>query len=285
MAHDVTCSHCGAQLLSNDDQPCPFCGKKGCHIKVSLSDAVSLRDDLAIGLTDGKTGRSARHSDTRNPTDNKLIQGHIATLVKGNSAEAEAYFQSLVDPISSSLSAHKGTFFRGVPASKRDKIDGLRIGPRRKPKDGRYNSPGEKCIYLIDNPRFLSAELEGVLEMLVQRYNIPISELRIADLSVGNANLSNSLSLLLQMTERGTTSSGFDFESQLENKGRSRYALSQYVADSFKRRDWQGMYIPGVHGSPGDTYNNLVIFGACVDAWMTWTVNDYYEFNASTRDL
>ncbi len=278
MSHNTKCSHCGAELSPSSDQPCPFCGKTGRTIGVSLRDDISPRDDLAVNLTDGKTGRSAVHSDTRNPTDTILIQSNIKAFVAGEHFEMERYVDNLVAAFSSVLSGDYGTFYRGLDAACRDEIEGSRIGPAEKPSDGRYNTHSEECIYLIDDPLFLSLEI-GASEMLVQEYKIPLSKIRIADLSENNTEVENSLSLILQMTERGKTNSGFEFENYLQQKGMSRYLLSQSVARAFKQRGWQGMYVPGVHGGPGNTYRNLALFGKCVNDWKKWTIGDYYEYS------
>ncbi len=278
LANFTMCSHCGEELSPSGDQPCPYCGKMGRTICASLRDGISVRDDQAVGLTDGKTGRSAIHSDTRNPTETILIQSHIQTFVAGEPAEMGTSIDNLVAAFSSVLSGDYGTFYRGLDAASRYKIKGGRIGPALKPSDGRYNTRSEKYIYLIDDPAFLSFEI-GASKVLVQEYKIPLSKTRIADLSVNNTEVENSLSLILQMTERGKTSSGFEFENHLQQKGLSRYLLSQSVARVFKQRGWQGMYVPGVHGKPGNTYRNLALFGTCVNDWKKWAIGNYYEYS------
>jgi|GEM_PF-2053738 len=277
MSHDVTCTHCGSPLSPDGDQPCPVCGKTGRHICASISDGVSMRDDLAIRSTDGRTGRSALHSDTANPTDTVQIQASIDSFVNGDPRALEKCVSALVQGFGFRLDLDNRRFFRGVSTAARCRVVGRHLGPSPQPRDGRYNERGEQCIYLIDDWRFLPVEL-GTNELLVQEYLIPVDRLRIADLSAANTELSNGLALVFQMTERGRTSSGFEFERELVVKGKSRYAVSQTVARAFKQRRWQGMYIPGVHGTPGDTYRNLALFADCVKDWEEWTVGDYREF-------
>lgn len=275
MSRSDECLHCGRQLPPQKPQPCPYCGGTGRRLLVDVQDTVGMKDDLAIGITHGQTGRYALHADSAHPTDTLFIDDLVRKAADGRPDELWVYLDGLVAQFESAA-VIETAFYRGVSAGIRDKIVGSQIGPSPAPSQGRYNHKGEKCIYLIDNLSFLSAEV-GVRELLVQDFRVPLHELRVADLTPQNAAVSNSLSLVFQMTERGKTGAGFDFEDHLTNRGESRYFVSQLVADAFKRRGWQGLYIPGVHGEGGVTYRNLALFGDCVDRWQEWAIGTYRD--------
>jgi RES domain-containing protein len=149
------------------------------------------------------------------------------------------------------------------------------------PREGRYNKKEAKALYLIDHIEFLSREI-GEKEMLVQEYRINLSSIHVADLSPKNASISNSLSLLFQAAERGKTGSGFDFETELVRLGRSKYLISQLISAMFMNQDWQGLYVPGVHGKQENYYMNLAILGDCVDRWKDWTIGEYRIYSDGT---
>lgn len=272
MADGVVCSHCGYDLSPDGTQPCPSCGKTGRTIEVSVYERVVARDDHIMGIEQGETGRYAIHSDSKNPTDSLTIESLVQEFLSGRLAAFEAYLDRFVARFKAAA-AFKGTFYRGVDSSIKGLLLENVIGPSPTPGQGRYNLAGERCIYLIDNAQFLPTEL-GTESILVQKYVISLSTLKIADLSPGN-EIENSLSLVFQMTERGKTGSGYDFELELQKQGKSKYLLSQSTAQCFKDYGWQGLYVPGVHGKPGQLYRNLVLFGSCVDSWRDWTIGEY----------
>ena len=273
MLSDYECLHCGKQLPSEGGQQCPYCGKMGRKIKVMVADSVGVSDDLAIGITQGETGRYAVHSDSAHPTDTVLIEEYVQRFVEGRPGEFQDYLDGLVARFASAAT-FEGVFYRGVNSEIRDKIEGSQIGPSPTAAQGRYNVAGEKCIYLIDNLAFVHTEVDAA-KILVQEYRIALSQMKVANLTPENTAISNSLSLIFQMTERGKTGAGFDFEQKLDAQGNTRYLVSQCVALTFKRHGWQGLYVPGVHGSQGLTYKNLALFGACVDSWREWADGEY----------
>ncbi len=271
MAH---CMHCGSILPDDWTAACPQCGQTGKRIEVNVSDGVVERDDHKMGFTDGTTGRYAVHSDSVDPTDTLLIEKLVQDYVQGNTADLEAYIDQYVSPFDFRALV-EDTFYRGIPASKRPLIPGDRIGPALVSGEGRYNSSGRRALYLIDDLRFLSAEIKAT-EMLVQKYRINLSSLRVADLTSENEQLPNSLSLLFQAAERGATGAGWPFERELQSRGKSRYTLSQSLASAFDRRSWQGILVPGVHGAAGVHYRNLALWGDCVEAWQDWAVGPFF---------
>ena len=101
--------------------------------------------------------------------------------------------------------------------------------------------------------------------------------MRIADLSSENEALDNSLALAFQRAESGSAASGYKFEQVLEEKGESKYSVSQLLATCFKKKGWDGFFIPGVHGGSGKHYHNLTVWGAHLDSWHKWVKNDPFE--------
>ncbi|MEW5803224.1 MAG: hypothetical protein AB1847_14095 [bacterium] len=169
-------------------------------------------------------------------------------------------------------------FYRGVDISVKEKLKSLFIGPSPASKDGRYNREGERCLYLITDIEPLKSELKSS-ELLVQEYYIPVDRYKIADLASDNSELHNNLAIAFHMAERGATPSGYDIEKELEKRRRSKYSFSQLLASIFKRYNWDGLYIPGVHGSPGKYYCNMAIFDSIIDQWESWVKPGYYPKN------
>lgn len=252
----------------------------GKTLNVNVSDGIGVRDDIAIGSTDGKTNRSAIHSDSRNPTDTVKLQNHIIDYVEKDSDDLNFFIEQLVENFTTVLTLDKSTFYRGVDVSVKRHLTSNVIGPAPHPKYGRYNVKKEICLYLIDNFDFLFSELSAE-SVLVQKYSIPINDFKIANLSPNNKALHNSLALAFQMTERGKTSSGYDIEENLEKRGKNKYLVSQLLASHFKKYNWDGMYIPGVHGVSGVHYHNLSLFSSITNQWEQWTEGEYFEISNS----
>ena len=209
------------------------------------------------------------------PIDTSLIESHIKEFVVGHSAPFEGYLDDLVAHFGSQAT-FTGDFFRGVPSTT-DLKGKKTIGPSPYREENRYNVSTEKYIYLIDDLSFLPVEIRSNY-CLAQDYRIVLTTMKIANLSADNKDLVNSISLIFQMTELGWTTRGYDFEDDLKKNGKSRYLLSQSAANSFKKQGWDGLYVPGVHGSSGKTYRNLVLFGDCVDSYSDWLVGEYYSY-------
>lgn len=240
-----------------------------------------MRDDLVLEVKSAKTNRSIKHSDSRNETDTVLIEALIVSYVEHGLSDFPLYIEGLVKNFHNRLFLPKPVFFRGVDDSVKNKLPSSQIGPSPCPRDGRYNKPGEKCIYLIDTIDSLYAELNSSKTILVQRYNVPLDTLKIANLSSNNEDIDNSLALAFDMAERGMTSSGYEFERELEKRGKSKYLVSQLLSFLFKQFGWDGIYIPGVHGDQGHHYHNLAIFGTIVDEWEAWANGTYFSKQTS----
>ncbi len=250
----------------------------GRKLEVNVSDGIIARQELIIGSTDGKTNRSLIHSDSINPTDTLKLNKYIIGYVEESSFELDLFIEQLIKNFETILTLDKSTFYRGLDSLKKKQLATSTIGPPDNPKHGRYNVEGEICLYLTDNFNFLFSEISAK-SVLVQKYRIPINNLKIADLSPNNKALHNSLALAFQMTERGNTSSGYDIKQELEKRGKNEYLVSQLLASHFKKYNWDGMYIPGVHGATGVHYHNLVLFSLITknNKWKPWTVGIPFE--------
>jgi hypothetical protein len=79
------------------------------------------------------------------------------------------------------------------------------------------------------------------------------------------------------MTERGKTSSGYNILENLEKFGKDKYLVSQLLAFHFKKYNWDGMYIPGVHGAAKAHYHNLALFNSITNQWEQWIEGEYFK--------
>ncbi len=276
MSNHDTCAHCG-NTLNHGEQPCPYCGKHGRKIYKQFSEKMGISVDLAVTATSGKTNRSVVHCDTLNPTDTDKVENLIISFINNHcETQLKTYIETQLKTFSTSISHDDRIFFRGIDYHDKDKLDSQKIGPSPKASQGRYNVDGEHCLYLADNCNFIHHELNSD-HIIVQKYKIHMSHYKIADVSSTNTTLHNNIALLFDMTERGKIASGYDIEKGLKNKNLSKYMISQMIASCFKNKYWDGLYIPGVHGENGTTYNNLIIFDSIVDQWEDWTEDSYFE--------
>ncbi|MCP4986214.1 MAG: hypothetical protein GY928_09155 [Colwellia sp.] len=253
-------------------------------MKISVTDGLGVSESLKIGSTEDNTNRTVHHHDSENPTDSGKIDGLIKYFAEDRILDLEKFLSVLVGKFSMRFQKLTKCFFRGFPISERDNLESNKIGPSPKPKDNRYSIEGEQCLYLIDDKRFLSKELNAS-SLLIQDYDkIPLCSMRIADLSPENNALDNSLALAFQRTESGRTASGYEFEKALMDKGESRYSVSQLLKMCFKKNGWDGFFIPGVHGGSGEHYHNLTIWGDNLASWPKWCHNPYYNYDLSDKN-
>lgn len=226
------CSHCDTPLNSIDEQPsCPNCGiprRAPALFSECVESGLNLTNHEAVKYTSGKTNRSTIHSDSQNEPDTGKLQELIISYVEHEATDFGSYIEELVNDFNNRLCLTNPIFYRGANESIKNSLPpSNQIGPSLNPSDGRYNIVGEKCIYLIDTIDFLCAELElPSSSILVQRFDIPLDTLKIADLSTNNKGIHNSLALAFDMAESGRTSSGYFFEKELQNRCKSRYLVS-----------------------------------------------------------
>ncbi|MHC4146647.1 MAG: hypothetical protein ACYSUD_17960 [Planctomycetota bacterium] len=245
-------------------------------LQICVSDAIGLSDRIRTGSKEHRTGRSADYYDSQQPAKGPELDELIRKFVETSTSELEEFLLPIVRDFSTQFQPKKKNFYRGLCYSEKANIQCDRIGPSPKPEDNRYSVKGEPCLYLIDNIQFLYEELK-TSSLLIQEYdNIAFNNMRIADLSAENASLDNILHLAFQRAESGRTAS-YKFEEVLRKKGESPYLVSQLLAACFKKQDWDGMYIPVVHGASGKNYHNLSIFASKISNWRDWATRPYYR--------
>ena len=247
-------------------------------LKISVGEQIGVSESIIIGSKEDNTNRTVLHHDSECSTDSVKIDELIKNFVEDHKPDLENFLSVLVTKFSMRFQKPTKCFFRGLPVSEEDKLESDRLVPSPNPKDNRYSVRGEPCLYLIDDMYFLDKELK-TSSLLIQEYdNIPFDIVRIADLSPENKALDNSLALALQRAESGRTASGYKFEKALREKDRSRYLVSQLLATCFKKKGWDGFFIPGVHGGSGEHYHNLTIWGDCLASWSKWVTVPFYRF-------
>ena len=287
MVVDTACLYCQRSLEHSNIQPCPRCGQVGKDIQICITDNIGTQDDLDGRGTAGITNRPVVFFDTKHPTDVQKIADCIKNYVTSDNCELSDVFGRLVSNFTTRLNPGNMIFYRALSEDSKEKLLSRYIGPAPKPDDGRYNKKAEQCLYLIRDKRFLWKELKlGNKKLFVQKYNIPTGDHKIADLSVANNSISNSLALSFWMAESGKTLSGYSFEKELSLHGKSKYLISQLLSYHFKENGWDGMYLPGVHGSPQKHYSNLVLFSAATTQWRQMVDGEYFIIseNGITED-
>ena len=268
------CKHCGT-VISNKENSCPKCGEPVCPLKINEHDDVKVNESQGIKSQSVKTDRIIPHHDSENPTGVHEIEQLVIDFVKNGSDDLSLYIDNLVCDFKNNVKVNK-LFYRGLTESDKGKLQSPYIGPSPFPREGRYNKKGEQCLYLIDDDKFLSAELNSS-NLLVQEYHIPTDIFKkIAYLPSCNKELDDMLAKAFAMAEGEKTSCGFDIERGLEKRNRSKYSFSQLLASIFKEYKWDGLYIPGVHGGKGKFYSNLVIFDSICEQWEDWVKGKYY---------
>ena len=261
---------------------CPKCGSKKKSQTIVFEDRFNsnIRDSFSVFSTDIKTNRTTLDESDETPTNRikiiNLIQDFLDTNCEKNLRE---HFEPLVKYFSHSWISEI-ICYRGVNKKYAESFKNKQISPTAKEysKNNRYSEQNEMAFYLIDNPKFIKNEicLDSWIE---QKYIInPIKhKLKFADLTSSNKELDNDLALIFKITESGKSSTGINFEKICEDKYNNRYKISQFIAKLFKKYDWDGLIIPGVHGEKDDVYNNIVIFEKVLNRWQDWCIGKFYE--------
>lgn len=124
--------------------------------------------------------------------------------------------------------------------------------------DGRYNRVGESVLYLSNSEE--GARLEVVTgRICIQQYVIHSPPLRIADLT--SEEVSNLLHAAFDLAEKACVPGW---------SSPATYAFSQFLARSIRRSGFDGFIVPGVRGSSGTLYHNVVLFRPEV-TWLSWS--------------
>ena len=242
----------------------------------NIEDSVNLSDSIVATVIRGATNRIFTHVDTENPTDSEKINKLFEQYLNNYNEDLLGYIVKEVKKFNNRLYDKSGLFYRGLSVYNKSNIVGNKIGPPLKPRSNRYNDETELALYLIDAKEFLPQEINS-RKILLQRYEIPIDEIKIADISPENENISNNLSILFDICESGITPTGLNIKNCLKVIGKSEYFISQFIAKRFKNIGWDGLYIPGVHGSKDQHYHNLCIFYPALTNWDMWVLGDYEQ--------
>jgi hypothetical protein len=131
--------------------------------------------------------------------------------------------------------------------------------PADKASAGRYNATGEPTLYLAETERGVVLERPGIETLWMQRFRIP-DTLRVADFTgLPKADLVNAVFYHAELAGN---------PGQAIQDGFSRY-VGQIVREQF-----DGMRVPGVRGTNGYRYSNVVVFR--VESWREWLDGDRY---------
>lgn len=247
-----------------------------------LIDNINLTDDIVAKVTRGNTNRTHIATNTKNPVDTEKIRNLIIEFLYNRDNKIFNYIRNLVSNFDDILSNNNTTFYRAIDYSIKSKLTTNKIGPSPYPDDNRYSKKGENALYLIDKKDFELISKEINLEkdkLLLQKYKIPIDDIKIADISSCNKNINNSILIIFDICETGNISSKIKINKKFKEIGLSEYLFSQKIAGIFKEFGWDGLYIPGVHGSINNHYHNLCIFSPKCNNWENWTSEPYQIYN------
>ncbi|SFM00528.1 hypothetical protein [Halanaerobium salsuginis] len=250
------------------------------NIKVFDSVKNKIEGSIKVEAGDTRTGRKVVHYDSKDPgisEARKKLEKLIKDFVELGKPDLETYLAEIVSKFRCKTNLKQILCYRGLSIESESNLNDKYIGPAPKEyiTDNRYNSKNENCLYLIDDNKFIKEEIckENWLE---QKYEIPLSDYKIADLSVDNNKINNILKLAFYMSEKGRTNSGYNIESALQKRGKSKYLYSQLLAKLFKKYKWDGFFIAGVRGRKKEHYNNIVIFESIIRDWQEWISGQYY---------
>ncbi len=127
------------------------------------------------------------------------------------------------------------------------------------PREGRYHRKGKRVLYLADSEDGVRREMEvwhtkGTPYVI--RIEVPLTSLRIVDFSNWPTD-----HLITAVFARAET-------CNVGQRGPTNYIFSQAVGELVSER-FDGMRIPGVRGTPGAHYKNIVLFRRLED-WSNW---------------
>lgn len=132
--------------------------------------------------------------------------------------------------------------------------------PRSVAPANRYNPSGSPALYLCTTREAVGRELSASADVWVQRFDIPLAGLRVADLRSPEARSDQLLAVLMWFAELAGA------------EGHPSQEFSRLVA-SLVAEIFDGMLVSGVRGDDGLLYSNLVMFEPG-DTWRTWLSSD-----------
>lgn len=225
----------------------------------------SIREQAIYVLTRGHTGRKVK-IDTDSDAYKLAVDWSCRSPRKMRRHRGAKKFRNSLSVVAV---VPDPTFecFRGRTPKKNGELpsSGQEMGPPPKEKacSDRYNRAGVPVLYLCDSPEAVELEIERRFKeddecFALQEYTLPTSKLRIADLSVRNAN--EFIICVMDIAESirvGGRGGPPDFE------------FSQFVAELVASAGFDGMICPGVRGDRGTPYHNIVIFKP-EERWREW---------------
>lgn len=288
--HNIKCADCNCNHQVTDSKYycrtektlCPNCGSKYKIVTIELSDNLeqNIHDSFSLGSTDIRTNRTTLEDSDETPTNTILIIELLQDYIKtGDEKKLIRHFEPLVKQFSFQWDSEI-ICYRGVSKDLACKFKSKQISPTPKEyaQNNRYSQKNERAFYLIDNPKYIKNEIE-LNEWIEQKYILVPSmyNLKLADVTASNKELHNDLAHIFKISESGKSSTGIDFEKMCKEKYDNRYLISQFIAKLFKKYNWDGLIIPGIHGNSDENYNNIVIFERALESWQSWCDGEFCE--------
>jgi hypothetical protein len=214
-----------------------------------------------VGRGDLRSTISARFAGTGRTVSADVIFGEVdawSRLSDPRSSELFGRVQEAlrVCPILSepSLVAFRGRslpFAAGVPSG-----GCLGPPPASAAPSNRYNAAGKPALYLCTVRAAVDRELPGLPSVWVQRFVVPVGNLRVADLRSPEANGEQLLAAVMWFCELAGA------------EGHPSQVFSSFVA-SVVAEEFDGMLISGVRGDAALVYSNLVMLSPS-EEWRNW---------------
>jgi len=265
MPDTVECGGCGTRLSEEftgiPRKPCPNCGAMNRVFSASLAHAKYNVSGTAIDslLSYGHTGRKVLGSEAERRAEEWRLANRDELLSHPVAEEFRASVSSA--PV---LSGDSLVLFRGrdIRESEQRPPTVEQMGPlplNYIPRGNRYNREGKRALYLADSEDGVRREMkvwhtEGTPYVI--RIEVPLTSLRIVDFSNWPTD-----DLITAVFARAET-------CNVGQRGPTNYIFSQAVGELVSER-FDGMRIPGVHGTPGAHYKNIVLFRRLED-WSNW---------------
>jgi hypothetical protein len=271
------CGSCGRQLSDEFDgiprKPCPDCGETKRTFSVSSSSELRLMSAIDTSVVHGHTGREVRNAEPEQRAiewasleDRDAILNHpAANMFRG-------FLDSAPHLLDDWLVLFRG---RGIREGEQIPPTVEQMGPRplgMNQGEGRYHRKGQRVLYLADSEDGVRREIEawhteGTPYLI--RIEVPLSSLRIVDFA--NWPIDHFMTAVFSRAET----------CKVGQRGPSNYVFSQAVGELVAEKV-DGMRIPGVRGTPGAHYKNVVLFRR-LEEWTKWTSPAHSPYLLSTK--
>ena len=184
------------------------------------------------------------------------VQGWATSAIGGHSVEKEVIAAlAAVSPMApAELVCFRGQ--RRFPVGYRPDATEMGPPPSDNASGGRYNSEGCSVLYLAETTDGVAREsIAGSGPLWVQKFIVPTSILRIADLRVGcTDDLLNQVFWLAEHAGEAPVYPGYRFSQR----------VASLVAERF-----DGMMVPGVRGDRCCRYANVIVLRQ-MSEWSSW---------------